>query len=649
VEFIASLFADRPSKDYRKEKMSRNTLRKRIALTSVVALAAGLLSVAPANAYDTNNVFGTVVSNGTRTAYTDGSTEYATFLMAAGATEKVTLVGYANPADYFVGVNITGGTGVFTRASQAFKTGTVQDNAGLYCAYSATGTAYGSATSSGVFGASGSDVELLSPAIPTGYEFSSGSWALGDLCGEFLGDATPASVTIPATAAGQIGITVTSYDSLSYITTQQRITVNVSAAVSTEYGVSVTCVSSNDWEDDCATDGSSGYGYFAQDGAMYSPAGSHALAARFEVLQKQSNGNTSVDVPKAKSMEWLVTGPGCIKSFTIGSTNCDSGVNVTRLSLPAGTDNRSAVRLFADGTAGTSTLTVKVNGVVVKTWTIKFFGQAKTIAFVPLMTIGQAGELTGYVNDWNSSNLNHGESISLNSGTDAAYAWVAKDANGTAIPRWEIDQTGNYYVTSSNSAVIDRPCDDSIVEDGTGLYATGIWHTLCEFGTASGAASGSTADVIVTIFNNDGTTVTASQKLTVGGDVKTVTVALDKTSYVVGNPASIVLTAKDASGNPVWDGASVLTPAGLASNLSTAGSGTLATTTTVVGGKATVKTFAPVVPGTWTISGTDVNGGAVTASATITNANDERLASLITKINALTKLIKKIQKKVGVK
>jgi hypothetical protein len=232
---------------------------------------------------------------------------------------------------------------------------------------------------------------------------------------------------------------------------------------------------------------------------------------------------------------------------------------------------------------------------------------------------------------------------------DAAFAWVAKDANGVAIPYWEIDNFGSYRTTSSDGGVISDACYNHTYEDGSGLYATGIWHNLCTFETAAGAASGSTANAIVSIFNNDGTTVTASQKLTVGGDVKTVTVALDKTSYVIGNAASVVLTAKDASGNPVWDGASVLTSDGLASNLSTAGSGTLATTTTVVGGKATVKTSAPVVPGTWTISGTDINGVAVSATATTTNANDANLASLVKKINALAKLIAKIQKKLGVK
>jgi hypothetical protein len=294
-----------------------------------------------------------------------------------------------------------------------------------------------------------------------------------------------------------------------------------------------------------------------------------------------------------------------------------------------------------------------IDGKVVETWTIKFFGQAKTITTVPFMTIGHAGENTGFVDCWGdaceNSALNDGASDRNTADMAAAYAWVAKDANGVAIPYWELSNWGSYYYSSSNAAVISNACENDTYEDGSGLYATGIWHNLCSFSTASLATSGQTANAIVTIFNNDGTTITASQALTVGGDVKTVTVAFDKASYVIGNTASVTLTAKDASGNPVWDGAEVLTSAGLVSNLNTAGSAALAASTTVVGGKATVKTFAPVVPGTWTVSGSDVNGAAVTASATITNANDARLASLITKINALSKLIKKIQKKIGVK
>jgi len=627
--------------------MSTKTLRKRIALTSVVALAAGLLSVAPANAWEnTNYIFDTLPTNGNRVAYNDGDVETATLVMAAGATEKITLKALVDDVggDDFVSVAVTGATPTFAAATRAYKTGTAQYNGmSNYCAYSGTGTATGSSVSSGVFGSATKTLRLLTPTYPTGYDFD-GTYDLGALCGAWNGDATAATVTIPATAAGAVSIVVSQYDDISNVSVIQRITVNITPAANTEYANASTCFDADFVIGSCRGGGGEGSGYFAQDGALYSPAVSGNQVGKFEVQQSQSNGDPVADA-KAKSMEFSLAGPGSIRFWY---QNYNEGTNTTRLVLPAADSDYMSIRLQSDGTAGTSTLTAKVDGKVVKTWTIKFFGQAKTLAIVPLMTIGHAGNETGIL-DCDSSELNDGDTCTNGPDMDAAYAWVAKDANGVAIPSWEMDNFGSYYFTSSDGGVISDACYNDIYEDGSGLYATGIWHNLCTFRTASNAASGSTANAVVTIFNNDGTTVTASQKLTVGGDVKTVTVALDKTSYVVGNPASIVLTAKDASGNPVWDGASVLTPAGLASNLSTAGSGTLATTTTVVGGKATVKTFAPVVPGTWTISGTDVNGGAVTASATITNANDERLASLITKINALTKLIKKIQKKVGVK
>ena len=631
-------------------KMSTKTLRKRIALTSVVALAAGLLSVAPASATNTDYAFDLVPSGSyNQVAYTESNgVEYSTFTMTAGPTEKITLTAVDNDGYDFNSVAITGGTGTYTAASRGYKTGTVQYDTvptpDVYrCYFSNVGTASGSSATAGVFG---EKIEWDQISSPTGYEFDSGDWDVqGELCGEWIsGTEVNAKVTIPATAAGSVSIVVSQYDSLQDVDVEQRITVLISPAGNTEYSVASTCFDADFEIGDCRGAGGDGYGYFANDGAIYSPAVSGNQVGKFEVQQSQSNGDY-VDEAKAKSMEFSLAGPGSIRFWY---QNYNSNTNTTRLTVDAGEDDYMSIRLQSDGTAGTSTLTGKIDGKVVKTWTIKFYGQAKTITMVPFMTIGHAGNETGSL-DCDNSSLNDGASCTNGPDMDAAYAWVAKDANGVAIPEWELDQFGAYYYSSSNASVISDACENDTYEDGSGLYATGIWHNLCTFSTASLASSGQTANAVVTIFNNDGTTITASQALTVGGDVKTVTVAFDKASYVIGNTASVTLTAKDASGNPVWDGAEVLTSAGLVSNLNTAGSAALAASTTVVGGKATVKTFAPVVPGTWTVSGSDVNGAAVTASATITNANDARLASLITKINALSKLIKKIQKKIGVK
>ena len=637
--------------------MSRKTLRKRIALTSVVALAAGLLSVAPASATNTDYAFDLVPSGSyNQVAYTESSgVEYSTFTMTAGPTEKITLNAVDDNDGYdYMSVAITGGTGTFTAASRGYKTGTVQDNGDPYCSFSNIGTASGSSATAGVFG---STILWDDISVPAGYEFDTVDWDLGELCGEWIdGTEADATVTIPATAAGQIGITVSQYDSLSSIDVEQRLTVNVLPAANTESASTRTYFTSGQHTDNGGY-GDSGYGVKDGAGVIYSPAISGELVGRFGATQFTSGGDEVAD-NKALSMSWSLTGPGCIRSYTVGSGDCSDGVSISALSNPAAVDSQLNVRLDSDGTPGTTTLTAKVDGKVVKTYTVKFFGQAKTISFVAAQTIGVAGGGTTGSTWWDYSISNDdgdcGDYLCIRSAyeeNDSAYTVVVKDALGTPMPI-ESDYSGwfgNLVVTSSNSAVISDPCDDDFIEDGAGLYAVAAFATHCEFVSASTATSGQSANLVWTIFNNDGTTVTASQAVTIGGEAKTVTVAFDKTSYVIGSTASIALTAKDAAGNPAYDGASVLTPAGLASNLSTSGSGVLATTTTVVGGKATVKTFAPVVPGTWTVSGTDLNGVALSASATITNANDARLAALITKINALSKLIKKIQKKLSIK
>jgi len=153
----------------------------------------------------------------------------------------------------------------------------------------------------------------------------------------------------------------------------------------------------------------------------------------------------------------------------------------------------------------------------------------------------------------------------------------------------------------------------------------------------------------------DGTTyLTSDVAFTIGGSVSTETITFDKTSYAPGEAMVVTITAKDSSGNPVYDGA-----ASPAISFSKAVGGTAPAASVYSAGKkstsATAPTvFAPAISGAFQALATSGNaaGSAISASATVTDANAGLLTqidALNAKIVALNALIAKIMKKLGVK
>jgi hypothetical protein len=117
-------------------------------------------------------------------------------------------------------------------------------------------------------------------------------------------------------------------------------------------------------------------------------------------------------------------------------------------------------------------------------------------------------------------------------------------------------------------------------------------------------------------------------------------------------------TAVDSAGNAAFDGQKPYITAALAANMTTGGALPVHTTAEIVNGVhsttgTTATLFAPASTGDLTISGTAANSVAAgvpfAASVKIVSSIDAQIASLITKINALQKLIAKIQKRLGVK
>jgi hypothetical protein len=624
-----------------RKKMSTKTIYKRIALVAVAALGAGLLSVAPASAATAPFSYLDGATTGVINENTTPVVDNQTISTTASTNGAVRLSAVGDSASYaYINVNATGATPVLTAATRPFKTGFAVDGTPDYCQFTNVGAASGSTVTGTRF--NGDDVEATDIAPSDVYDWDAIPAPLGALCAEWISAGTEALITIPTTTAGTITVTISGQNG-NDSTTLQTFTIIVGSSASTEYAKTrvVYNASANGWGLE---------GLFGSDGAVYSPAVNQERAVKLEIQQLTAAGN-DVATAKAKAVEVTLTGVG----YLYGYGN-DEVAGVTRVAIPAAFDDLVELRVVSDGRSGLATVVTKVDGVVVDTLQVKFYGAPKTITIVPFLTIGKAGGgVTGEI-DSTSSTLN--EFIDADGGNDGspdtdkadvdnapAYGVIMKDSNGFNIP------SSNFTAGTSNSLVVASACSDSFLEDGSGLNTAGQpWVTHCEYTTSSTAVSGQTANITATVINVDGTIVTASTPITIGGAPSTVSVAFGASSYAIGTPATIVVTAKDAAGNPVHDQALVLSAAGLVSNLNTAGTSFGASATTK-GGSVTVKTFAPVVTGSWSVTGTDVNGKSVSATSTVTPSADVAaittlVNSLLAKINALNKLVVKIQKKV---
>jgi hypothetical protein len=274
-----------------------------------------------------------------------------------------------------------------------------------------------------------------------------------------------------------------------------------------------------------------------------------------------------------------VTGPGFIKYEGVVQ-----GKTHTELST-AGLVNylQKSYVLVSDGTTGATTVTFTSGGVTLGTFTVNFLDKLASYTVAKSTTFSTKAYAVG-----------------TNTG---AITVTALDKNGLAI------NGATVYAYSGTAATATIAA--SAVTSATGvatfdLTGVAVGTTELSFGNAATLA---TSTVVAT----------TSAEVT-GSTATTVTFTTDKADYVPGEKVTLTITAKDANGKPVADGARALL-ATITSNIALGGTA-LSTTTTLFGGVATQTFFAPATPGEFTISGT--KGAAaladpVSVKATVTN------------------------------
>jgi hypothetical protein len=270
-----------------------------------------------------------------------------------------------------------------------------------------------------------------------------------------------------------------------------------------------------------------------------------------------------------------VSGPGTVAVATnlAGITSLDSGTG----RAVTGTTGHYVIGVFADGTAGVSTITISTGTTVLATETVTFYGAVASYSATVAKSV-----------------------IPMGATTTGVVAVVAKDKDGNVVPSQTV------HVKASDATVVANytGTSASAAEAAAGTATIQVIGIASKFG-----------QLTLTIGNADVATITTTAVVTLSSTTaKTVTLAFDKAEYSAGEKMTLKATAVDANGLPVAPMDPISgTPT---ANTSLFGFPTTWDTTTT-GGSVSYTMYAPLVPGPITVTGTDSNEAAITASATV--------------------------------
>jgi hypothetical protein len=363
-----------------------------------------------------------------------------------------------------------------------------------------------------------------------------------------------------------------------------------------------------------------------------SSTASNTPLANIIVKQQDAQATaTNVATPDTKAIVYEIAGAGALGT--------SSGQRLgSYIAVAAASANDNIVYIFPDGRSGTGTVTVKVNGVLVSTKTVKFYGSATAYA---------ATVVNKHV-------------ASSGAATTGAITVKVTDANAVAVP----SATVYASVGTSDKASITA----SAVTNSSGVASFDVTGVSTKFGAVTVTFSNASTTAATTISTTASIGVSSTK-------AKTVTVAFNKATYAPGEKITLTLTALDSNGLGIADRTYAADE--LLKNLATNPAMTSGIGTTpflgtagveIVAGVATATAYAPLTGGpvsiSWTLRGTAgdtsdstylvaaLQGATVSASASVTDANAALLTqidALNAKIVALNALIAKIMKKLGVK
>jgi len=507
--------------------MSTKTLRKRIALATVAALGAGVLSAqvasATANSLSASTVIatgnlnvtpGTGAVNPTSVAHvlniaskisTDGSTSVST---TSGTVSSFTSIGLLSVGD-ISGTKVAGTTQTATLLSNGklvvYTTGAASEADLISVTGGTISSVYGAdAYKSDSTAAANGGATVLAVAISP----ASGATTMTV---KLYSSNDTAPVTGPTIMDGTYGSTLTGQINVTVAATNASGTVS-----SAKSGVFLAASGT----DTGRTSDSTAVGVGTSDWATKQYANIRVRDAY------------SVTVGAGYILQATATN-GALVKFGAGSSPSNTNDFIT-------TDPDNTVLVVAAPSTApvTTTVTVTWNGTVIGSKTYTFTGEvAKIVLSSPV--IGK------------TSNTN---------GNTAKYALFDSAGNALYFKNLGVDSTntpaGNLVVTSSlKNAIVSDVASDTVAQtDNTGAVTGGKVKFTC------GIAG--TTPIGVTYTNNSGTIVNSNQlPVSCAGDAVTYTAALDKQTYVPGDVATVTFTFKDSKGNLANDVSTIATTA----------------------------------------------------------------------------------------
>jgi hypothetical protein len=288
------------------------------------------------------------------------------------------------------------------------------------------------------------------------------------------------------------------------------------------------------------------------DATVYAPkATSTDAAAVIVVTPKNAAGGSATE-----SILATVSGSGMIGS---GSNATSISAQGRSLVIPSG----NHIGVFADGTAGVSTITLTtLTGVVLATEKVTFYGDIASIVATTVKSVIPVG-----------SNV-------------STIKAVAYDAAGVTVG------AGTLNAFSSDVSVVSDSGTAATIVNGEAVF------------TLTGVKTGGVA---VTV--KSGTVSSTPVATRVEGTAATVKLSFDKAQYLPGEAASITVQVLDAAGLPISGKthANLFATGGIVSNYAFGSSSDVLTATSVTTDTATVKTykvFMPLVQNTIKITAT---------------------------------------------
>jgi trimeric autotransporter adhesin len=309
------------------------------------------------------------------------------------------------------------------------------------------------------------------------------------------------------------------------------------------------------------------------DASVYAPkATSTDAAAVIVVTPKNAAGGSATE-----SILATVSGAGMIG---YGSNATSISAQGRALVIPSG----NHIGVFADGTAGVSTITLTtLTGTVLATEKVTFYGDVYLVVATTVKSV-----------------------IATGSNVSVVKA-VAYDAAGVTVG------AGTLNAYSSNTAVVSDSGTAATIVNGEALF------------TLTGVSAGGVAITV-----KSGTIASIAVPVRVESPVAAVKLAFDKAEYLPGEAATITVTPVDASGLPLSakTHANLFATGGITSSYAFGTGSDVLTGVSVTTDTSTVKTFKVFMPLTETEVQISATGGTslplagqvlVSAKAKVTN------------------------------